>query len=359
MASTDARPVPKKNTAYRHYFSIRKNDGTLITTWAGQDSELSADGGNFADATNEATEIQTSGIGYIDLTAGEMNYDCVVLKVTVTNTDALPYVVTLFPEEAGDIRTNVTQYAGSTAAATNGYPLVDVYYMAGGSFYMDSGYFVVNPATVNAANIKQIDDVGVPSDGSGYLYVLAYDDSGSSLATASALATADGVIDNVWGVVSNLNDTIEDNGGTYRFTTAALAQAPSGETAVTITPLQSSTINSGRQNTAYLTAYQHATFSDMIAVTDNDDNAVNLSGVALTFLAWDPDDTSTIILNLSTAAGDISVGGASNNQVTIAGDATDTGTAYTRLRWRLIGTSNDTQYAHGYLDIEAMADIPS
>jgi len=116
MASTDARPVPKKNTAYRHYFAIRKNDGTLITTWAGQDSELSQDGGAFADATNEATEIGTSGIGYIDLTAGEMNNDAVVLKVTVTNTDALPYVVTLFPEETGDIRTALTQWKDSVPA---------------------------------------------------------------------------------------------------------------------------------------------------------------------------------------------------------------------------------------------------
>src|SRR5574343_34371 len=114
MAASDARPVPLKNTAYRHYFAIRKNDGKLITTWAGQDSELSADGAAFADATNEATEIGTSGVGYIDLTSGEMNYDCVVLKVTVTNTDALPYVVTLFPEESGDIRCDATKLGGTS-----------------------------------------------------------------------------------------------------------------------------------------------------------------------------------------------------------------------------------------------------
>ena len=119
MATTDARPVPKKNTAYRHYFAIRKNDGTLITTWAGQDTELSLDGGNFADATNEATEIQTSGCGYIELTAAEMNYDAVVVKVTVTNTDALPYVIVLYPEEDGDIRSNVTQVDDDSAAAAN------------------------------------------------------------------------------------------------------------------------------------------------------------------------------------------------------------------------------------------------
>jgi hypothetical protein len=116
MASSDARPVPIKNTAYRHYFCFRKNDGTLITTWAGMDSEVSKDGGNFADCTNEATEIQTSGCGYIDLTSTEMNADSVVLKATVTNTDALPYVCTLFPNEGGDIDVDVTYVGGSSAS---------------------------------------------------------------------------------------------------------------------------------------------------------------------------------------------------------------------------------------------------
>jgi len=110
MAASDARPVPRKNTAFRFYFAIRKpSDSTLITTWAGQDSEVSLDGGSFADCTNEATEIGTTGCGYIDLTAAEMNADAVVLKVTVTNTGAVPLVFTLFPEEAGDYRLSDTQ----------------------------------------------------------------------------------------------------------------------------------------------------------------------------------------------------------------------------------------------------------
>lgn len=119
MAATDARPVPRKNTAFRLYFGIRKNDGTLITTWAGQDSEVSLDGAAFADCTSEATEIGTSGCGYLDLTASEMNADCVVLKITVTNTDALPIVLTLFPEESGDYRSDVVMVSGDSTAADN------------------------------------------------------------------------------------------------------------------------------------------------------------------------------------------------------------------------------------------------
>ena len=122
MGATDAIPVPKKNTAYRHYFAIRKNDGTLITTWAGQDSEVDLDAAGFTDCTNEATESGTSGCGYIDLTAAEMNASAVMLKVTVTNTDALPYVVVLFPEEAGDIRAAATMWNGVALATTNPLP---------------------------------------------------------------------------------------------------------------------------------------------------------------------------------------------------------------------------------------------
>jgi len=119
MASSDARPVPKKNTAYRHYFAIRDSVGELVTSWAGQDSKLSKDGAAFGDADNEAVEIGSSGIGYIDLTAAEMNYDAVVLKVTVTNTNALTYLVVLFPEETGDIRADAASILGTALTETS------------------------------------------------------------------------------------------------------------------------------------------------------------------------------------------------------------------------------------------------
>jgi len=131
MASTDARPVPRKNVAFRYYFAIRKNDGTLITTWAGMDSEVDKDGAGFTDCTNEATEIGTSGYGYIDLTSTEMNADAVGLKITVTNTSALPVVVTLFPEEVGDYRANVEQFGGTAGTFSAGRPEVNTSHWRG------------------------------------------------------------------------------------------------------------------------------------------------------------------------------------------------------------------------------------
>jgi hypothetical protein len=110
MAASDAIPVPRKNAAYWFYFAIRKpSDSTLITTWAGADSEVSLDGAAYSDCTNEATEIGTTGTGYIDLTSSEMNADCVLLKITVTNTGAVPLVFALYPESAGDYRVADTQ----------------------------------------------------------------------------------------------------------------------------------------------------------------------------------------------------------------------------------------------------------
>lgn len=119
MAASDARPVPRKNAAWRVYFAIRKSDGTLITSWTGADSEVSKDGGSFADCTDEATEVGTSGCGYLDLSASEMNADAVTIKITVTNTGALPLVLTVFPEEAGDYRIDTTNIDAIKAKTDN------------------------------------------------------------------------------------------------------------------------------------------------------------------------------------------------------------------------------------------------
>jgi hypothetical protein len=153
MASTDARPVPIKNTAYRHYFEFRKADGTIVTTVTGADSEVSKDGAAFADCTNEFTEIGTTGVGYVDLTSTEMNADAVVLKATCTNTDALPTIVYLYPQETGDIKIDVQSYLGtaSPAADTAGYPKVTVKSGAGtGEISLSSGQVALSTSANNA-----------------------------------------------------------------------------------------------------------------------------------------------------------------------------------------------------------------
>lgn len=141
MASTDARPLPIKNTAYRLYFPIYKSDGTLITAAAGLDSEVSKDGkqsdgttAGFTDCTNEATEIGTgSGCYYLDLTSTEMNADSVVVLVKSSTTGAVPQVFALYPQESGDVKVDVQSYGGTAGTFASGRPEVNTTHLAGTS----------------------------------------------------------------------------------------------------------------------------------------------------------------------------------------------------------------------------------
>jgi hypothetical protein len=120
MASTDARPVPIKNTAFRAVFPILDADGDLVTGATGLDSEVSLDQGTFADCTNEATEIATaSGMYYLDLTSSEMNADCVAVIVKTSSSGAKTTVLVFYPEETGDINVDVTALGGGAQSLTD------------------------------------------------------------------------------------------------------------------------------------------------------------------------------------------------------------------------------------------------
>ena len=134
MAATDARPIPKKNVAYRVTFPILDADGDLVTGATALDSEVSIDGAAFADATAEATEIATaSGMYFLDLTAGEMNGDTIAIIVKTSSAGAKTTPIVLYPEEAGDIRVDVTSWLGTAAATPTvaGVPEVDVTHWIG------------------------------------------------------------------------------------------------------------------------------------------------------------------------------------------------------------------------------------
>lgn len=116
MALLDSTPWPLLlSTPHRLWFEIRNTTGGLVTGWTGADSEISKDGGAFADCTNEAVEIGTSGVGYIDLTQAECNVSRVVIyKLTVTNANATPVVIPVISH--GSAFQLVAQYtSGQTA----------------------------------------------------------------------------------------------------------------------------------------------------------------------------------------------------------------------------------------------------
>ncbi len=123
MASTDATAIPVKNQDYRLTFPILDADGDLVTGATGLDSEVSKDAGTFADCTNEATEIATnSGMYYLDLTSTEMNADTVAIIVKTSSSGAKTTPIVLYPQEAGDIKVNVTYVNGVDISATGAVP---------------------------------------------------------------------------------------------------------------------------------------------------------------------------------------------------------------------------------------------
>lgn len=82
-----------KNVATIITFPICDADGDVVSGAAGLDSEVDAwaDGSapdGFADCTNEATEIGSTGIYYLSLTQTEMNTDYVYIQVKTTTSGA-------------------------------------------------------------------------------------------------------------------------------------------------------------------------------------------------------------------------------------------------------------------------------
>lgn len=152
MASTDSRPVPIKNTAFRAVFPILDADGDLVTGATGLDSEVSKDQGTFADCTNEATEIATnSGMYYLDLSSTEMNADCVAVIVKTSSSGAKTTVLVFYPVEAGDIDVDVTSWSGTAVASpdTAGYPKVTIKSGTGtGEVSLTSGIASVNQTQI-------------------------------------------------------------------------------------------------------------------------------------------------------------------------------------------------------------------
>ena len=158
MAASDAKPVPVKNAAYRITFPIYDADGDLVTGATGLDSEVSKDGGTFADCTNEATEIATSsGVYYLDLTSTEMNADTVAIIVKTSSGGAKTTIVVLNPQEAGDIKVDVETISDDATAASNAEAFFD------GTGYAGTGNVIPTVTTLTNA----------PSDSSGTTTLLS------------------------------------------------------------------------------------------------------------------------------------------------------------------------------------------
>jgi len=116
--------VRQKNVATRIVFPIVDADGDMVSGAAGLDSEIDefADGANptgFTDCTNEATEIGTTGVYYLNLTASEMNQDYLVLQVKTSTTGAKTQII-LIRTLVGDPLNLATTDDGGAINVTSG-----------------------------------------------------------------------------------------------------------------------------------------------------------------------------------------------------------------------------------------------
>lgn len=168
MAASDARPVPRKNVAYRVTFPILDADGDLVTGAASLDSEVSIDGAAFADCTNEATEIATSsGVYYLDLTSSEMNGDTVAVIVKTGTAGAKTTTIVMYPEEAGDYRADVTHFGGTAGTFSGGRPEVNTTHIGGSAISQSGGVANVNAVQISGDSIAA-DNAEAFFDGTGY-----------------------------------------------------------------------------------------------------------------------------------------------------------------------------------------------
>ncbi len=107
----------KKNTALTLTFPLADADGQPITGAAVLDSERSQDGGGFADCTNEAAEIGTTGFYALTWTAAELNYGTVTVNVKTSTVGIMPLhiIITTFTEPLDDANTELAAVPASTA----------------------------------------------------------------------------------------------------------------------------------------------------------------------------------------------------------------------------------------------------
>jgi ActR/RegA family two-component response regulator len=105
----NALPMPIYGQPFSVVLPILDADGDLVTGATG-DSEISKNGDTFADCTNEATEIGSTGMYYLTLTGTEMTADVVAIQ---TKSSGKTTPIVLYPAKLPVIRTGTV---GANAA---------------------------------------------------------------------------------------------------------------------------------------------------------------------------------------------------------------------------------------------------
>jgi peroxiredoxin len=87
---------PKKNAPYTHYFTLYKNDGTVIANPGTITKKISIDGAAITDITASVSELNTTyGQLSIALSADEMNGDTIWFQIYDNTSGCVPETVVL------------------------------------------------------------------------------------------------------------------------------------------------------------------------------------------------------------------------------------------------------------------------
>jgi len=88
---------PKKNTAFTLFFSLYKNDGTIIADPGIYTKKVSIDGGAIADIVAAVTEENTTyGQLSVVLSAAEMNGDAIWIYIVDDTAGCVPFTATIY-----------------------------------------------------------------------------------------------------------------------------------------------------------------------------------------------------------------------------------------------------------------------
>ncbi len=125
----NALPYPCYAIPWGVVFPILDADGDPVTGATGLDSEVSLNGDAFADCTNEATEIGSTGMYYLLLTSAEMQADVVTVIVKTSTVGAKTTPMVFYPRRLVQATSGTSQggASGSITLAVGASALDDFY----------------------------------------------------------------------------------------------------------------------------------------------------------------------------------------------------------------------------------------
>jgi uncharacterized protein YjlB len=146
-----------KNVATYIVFPIVDADGDPVSGASGLDSEMDAwsDGAapdGFADCTNEATEIGSTGQYYLSLTQAEMNADYIIIQIKTTSTGAKTQTIL--------INTKPNASSAAIKAKTDNLPASPAAVGSAMTVSDKTGFYLAADQAVNATKIGGVAQTG-------------------------------------------------------------------------------------------------------------------------------------------------------------------------------------------------------